>query len=132
MENRKPSLDRSALKQACFDLAADILQERRPIDVEEIQELADQYFKIAAKPVLEEFILGQDRDPNLVLLVVHYLGHRHAIPPLRDDVRWFQEMFECLVELACPNCGGQEEDEQFFKEIEEGIATCRADYQQNG
>ena len=82
MENRKPSLDRVELKRVCFDLAAQVLQERRPIDVEEIQGLADEYFKIADDSTTEEFILGQGRDPNLVLHIVKYLGSRHAIFPL--------------------------------------------------
>ncbi len=130
MEDRKPSLDRPELKRACFELAAQVLQERRPIDVTEIQGLADRYFEIAAASHVEEFILGQDRDPNLVFHIVNYLGKRHAIPPVGHDTTWFQEMFDCLVELACPNCGGTEEDEEFFREIEKGIATCRADYQE--
>jgi len=98
------------------------------MDVTVIQRLADQYFQIAAAPHLEEFIQRMDRDPNLVIHVVKYLGSRHGFPPPGDDIRWFQEKFDCLVELACPNCGGTEEDERFFQEIEEGITSCRADY----
>jgi len=128
MEDIKLTLDRVQLKRACFESAAQVLQKRRPIDVAEIQRLADQYFEVAADPVVEEFILGQERDPNLILQIVNYLGGRHAIPPHGHDNAWFHYMFECLVELACPNCGGTEEDEQFFREIEEGIATSRADY----
>lgn len=131
MEDRKATLDRAELKRACFDVAAQILQERRPIDVAEIEQLADQYFKIAADPDLEDFILGQERDPNLVLHIVNYLGGRHAIPPMGHDAAWFYNMFQCLVEIACPNCVGTQADEPFFRDIEEGIATCRGYYQEN-
>lgn len=129
MEHRKPALDKVELKRVCFDMAAQILGDRDPVDVDAIQGLADEYYKIAADHVVEEFILGQDRDPNLVISIVNYLGGRHAIPPCGRDTAWFNLMFECLVELACPNSAGREEDERFFREIEEGIATCRASYQ---
>lgn len=131
MGDPKPSLDRAELQEACFATAAEILMERRPIDVEEIQTLADRYFEIAGDSLLQEFILGQHRHPNLVIRVVKYLRDKHAIPPCGDDTGWFRHMFDCLIELACPNCAGQEEDEQFFQDIEEGIATSRADYQED-
>jgi hypothetical protein len=127
------TLDRIRLRKICFDMAAQILQERRPIDVMEIQQLADEYFQIAADASVEEFIVGQDRDPNLVLQVVKYLGKRHAIPPVGQDTAWFSHMFECLVELVCPNSAMADEDDiLFFKEIEHGMEMSRALYQDEG
>ena len=49
-----------------------------------------------------QFVDGQGRNPNLIVRAVRYLGGSHAIPPMRGDTRWFEEMLAALIELACP------------------------------
>jgi len=48
---------------------------------------------------------------------------------MRDDTSWFLDMFAVLIELACPNCSGAEDLEPFLRDLEEGMATSRSDYQ---
>ncbi len=43
VEDRKSKLDTVELKRACFEAASMILQKRRPIDVEAIESLADEF-----------------------------------------------------------------------------------------
>lgn len=64
-----------------------------------------------------------DRDPNLIIRAVLYLPHTHAIPPMRDDTSWFQDMLAVSVELACPHCGTTADLKAFFGDLEEGIAV---------
>ncbi len=129
MEDHKPNLDRDELRQACFDMAKQILWRRGPVDVEELQELGEQYYEVAADPMTEEFIQSQNRDPNLVIGIVTYLTDVQAMPQRGHYVERFTCMFVCLLEIACPNYAAfTEQFEPFFQEIEEGIATARAVY----
>lgn len=111
---------------ACVRVAETTLWSREPISADRIPEVAELLFNEVMKH--EEFVVGQGRDPALLIRCVDYLKARHAMPPMRDDVTWFRDMFEVLVELAVPNSESSPEDELFFQDIEAGIAACRADY----
>lgn len=116
----------TALKQACLAVAKRIAWRDGPVD----EVLAASFAEILYKEALfhEEFIRGQDRDPNMITRAVSYLAHAHAIPPIGVDVFWFREMLSALVELACPNTPGRREDEQFYRDIEEGLQILRDDH----
>jgi hypothetical protein len=122
-------LDREELKSACYGVATNTMWAQRPVDVASIEAVAAEFFKIAADQ--EEFVRGQDRDPNLIVRAVWYLNHSHAMPPMRDDTQWFYDMLQVLVELACPNTGASPDLEPFFRDVEQGIATSRADYMES-
>jgi hypothetical protein len=122
VENMK--LNRDELKDACYQVATNTMWDLRPVDVADIQSVADKFFRIAE----QQADLVSDRDPNLVVRAVRYLNHAHAIPPMRDDTQWFSDMLQVLVELACPDNAGSPELEPFYRDIEEGIAISRADY----
>ena len=119
-------LDRDELKAACYEVATNTMWERRPIDVEAIQAVAAEFVKTAE--FHEEFVIGQGRDPNSIIWAVRYLNYVHAMPPMRDDTRWFDDMLQVLVELVCPNSVGSRELEPFFQDIEQGIANYRTGY----
>jgi Fic family protein len=120
-------LDREKLKAACFAVATNTMWERRPVDVEDIEAVAESYFKIAEHH--EEFIKGQKRDPNIIVRAVHYINHFHAMPPMKDDTKWFSNMLDVLVELACPNTIASSELESFYRDVEQGITESRSNYQ---
>jgi hypothetical protein len=119
-------LDVDDLRSACHEVAKSTLWEQRPIDAALIEAHAEKLFRIAQGH--EEFIIGQGRDPNLIARAVRYLDHAHAIPPMADDERWFSNMLEALIELACPNTVVTKEMETFFSDIEEGISIARSSY----
>ena len=119
-------LNRDELKAACYEVATNTMWDRRPVDVDSIQAVAAKFFEIAE--FHEEFVTGQGRDPNLIIRAVRYLNHVHAMPPMRDDTRWFDDMLQVLVELACPNTGASRDQELFYQDIEQGIAESRANY----
>ena len=106
-------LGRDELKAACYQVATNTMWDRRPVDVEAIQTVAAELVKIAE--FHEEFVIGQGRDPNLIIRAVGYLNYVHAMPPMRDDTRWFDDMLRVLVELACPNSVGSRELEPFSR-----------------
>ena len=116
-------LEYDRLKSACFDYAKAVMWDRRPTDVSNIQAFADKVYKSALNNV--EFIQGQARDPNMLTECVRYLALKHAIPPSRDDIRFFENALEVLVELACPNQIVTAEQRRFFQEIRRGI--CKAE-----
>jgi hypothetical protein len=117
------TLDRDALKAACFEAARTAMWDRRPVDVASIDAVASQFFSIALDH--EQFVQGQDRDPDLITRGVSYLSRTHAIPPVRNDTTWFSDTLAVLIELACPNAQGSSESESFYLDIEAGIAVSR-------
>jgi len=119
-------LNVTKLKNACFEVARNTMWDTRPIDVADIESVANRFFEIAKDH--EEFIVGQGQDPNLITRAVLYLAHSHAIPPMRDNIQWYSDMLATLVELACPNVRAIEENEAFYHDIEEGIEIARSEY----
>ena len=118
-------LDHARLRHACFQTARTVMFARRPVAVDAIQALADRFYSDAL--FHEEFVSGQGRDPNLITAAVSHLCHRHAIPPMEDDPRWFGDMLHVLIELCCPNQATLPEEEDFFAELTAGIEQARAD-----
>ncbi|MBC8390268.1 MAG: hypothetical protein H8E13_19755, partial [Actinobacteria bacterium] len=45
----------------------------------------------------------------------------HAIPPMKEDLTWFKNALEVLIELSCPNVIHSKETSQFLYDIEKGI-----------
>jgi hypothetical protein len=79
----KKLLDHDALKTACFEAARTTMWDRWPIDVAAIDAVAEQFFSIAFDQ--EEFVQGQERDPDLITRAVAYLCRTHAIPHMHKD-----------------------------------------------
>ena len=121
-ENGK--LDREELRRACYRVARSAMWSRAPTDVERIQEVADSFYQEAVEH--EEFVTGQGREPNVILRCVQYLERTHAFPGTRESN--FRDMFQVLIELAVPNTGARAESEQFYRDIEAGLACSRLDY----
>jgi len=117
-------LDVKALKDACFQLARNTMWERKPVDLADIQSHAENLYSEAIQ--LEEFIVGQERDPNMLTRAVRYLDQTHAIPPMKDDTWWFYNMLSAIIELACPNMIQSQDSQEIFKDIEEGISIARS------
>lgn len=122
-------LSQESLTAACYDVANRTMSARRPVDVASIEAVAKRFCDIAAEH--EDFLVEQGRDPNLIVRAVRYLADKHAIPPMRNDTRWFSDMLEVLIEIACPNCGTTKDIEAFLRDIEDGIAVGRSDSQFN-
>ena len=68
------------------------------------------------------------RDPNIIVRCVEYFAQIHAIPPMRDDIGYFQDMFQVLLNLAVPESISCRESEEFYRDIEIGIEASRAGY----
>ena len=114
------TLDLRDLRAACFEAAESAKWERKPQPVEDIQELADKYYEIAAE--IAKNIHEVDEDSQIVNRAVWYLSQIHACPPMKTDVRWFGEMLEALLELALPNTYvGAGKPQAFLQDLLKGI-----------
>ncbi len=124
-------LDENLLYEACKKVVGQTLwQTPNPqdisdiIDTDQINTTAKKYFNEALRHV--EFIVEQGRDPNLITRAISYLSQSNAIPPMKEDLKWFSNMLEALIELACPNViHDSEETTKFLFDIEEGIKEIR-------
>lgn len=127
---KQKALDKVALAAACKAVVKQTLW-RGPkpqsvddiADTDQISRLAAAYQEIALRHL--EFIEDQKRDPNMLTRAIEYLAEGHAIPPMKDDTRWFDEMLTALIELACPNFIHSKPATAFFKDIEQGIEVAR-------
>lgn len=114
------TLDLMDLRAACFEAAGSAKWERRPQPVEDIQELADKFYERASERAKEIHEINEDS--QIVNRAVWYLAQVHAIPPMRDDVTWFHEMLEALLELAIPNTYvAVGKPQAFLKDLLKGI-----------
>ena len=114
-------LSQRSLMTACYEVASRTMSARRPVDVASIEAVAKQFFKIAEE--YQDFVTEQGRDPTLIDRGVRYLADKHAIPPIRDNTQWFSDVFEVLIELACPNTGATQNSNEFIRDVEDGIAV---------
>jgi hypothetical protein len=119
--------NRAALEERCYELARSIRWKNDRVDEVLARAMVEGYVREAL--FHEEYLVGQGRDPNLVVEAVRYLAQVHAIPPHEGNMEWFRTALEILVELACPNAGVTEAQRKFFEELEEGIAESKADYE---
>lgn len=118
--------DRQLLERACFDLVRSIRWKDGPIEKVVAQAMVPGYVEIALHH--EDFLVGQGRDPNIIVRAVRYLAHVHAIPPHEGNMEWFKSAMDILIELACPNTGVESDQEPFFQDLLQGINEARSDY----
>lgn len=111
---------KGALNDACLELAKHVLVTKNGMSNDIVETLAAKFQDEALRYL--DFIIGQDRDPNILTRAVHYLVDSHAIPPMGSDISWFREMLTCLVELAVPNSGLTQKSAEFLKDVQIGIA----------
>lgn len=119
-------ISRKALEHACFHAAQNMLWAKRPVDADQIRAVAHSLYKHALDH--EEYVVRVGRDPDIIVRCVEYFAKKHAIPPMHDGIDVFRDMFDALLELAVPNTAGSCESEEFYCDIEMGIAISRSDY----
>lgn len=112
--------NKSELYRACMEVAEVTLWERKnPVSHEKVKTLADKFF-IEANGIGE---LSEELSPgeNPIVHVVRYLAFTHAIPPMGEDTRWFDQSLEVLMELCCSNMLQSPDSSKFFMLVEQGI-----------
>ncbi|MBA5690640.1 hypothetical protein [Rugamonas apoptosis] len=112
-------LYKGALNDACLELAKQVLWTNNGVSSDIVETLAARFQDEVLSHV--DFIVGQNRDPNILTRAVHYLVDSHAIPPMGSDIAWFRQMLTCLVELAVPNSGLTPKGAEFLKDVQIGI-----------
>ncbi len=113
-------LYKGALNDACVELAKQVLWTANGVSNDIVETLAAKFQDEALQSV--DFIVGQDRDPNILTRAIHYLADSHAIPPMGSDVNWFRLMLSCVMELAVPNAGLTIKGAEFLTDMQVGIA----------
>ena len=133
---RKSELNNKELLKACKEVVKSTLwQTQNPIDVsdiidsDQINNTINTYYKNALFHV--KFIENQKRDPHLITRAVYYLAHVHAIPPMKDNTIWFNEVLTALIELACSNTRHTAHSAEFLNDIEDEIKEIRSNIYDN-
>lgn len=113
-------LRRGALNDACIALAKSVFPGSMDLSSDLIETLAHRYQEAALRHA--DYIIGQERDPNIITRAVTYLTDAHGIPPMGTDVEWFILMLECVIELAVPNSNYGGDAALFLKDVSVGVA----------
>ena len=123
-------MDEKALRKACEAIAEQTMRNTPEphkiedvITSEEVEAVVATYCDIGRQQAA--MLEHGGEDPALVLVAIDYLS-RHAIPPMRDDSRWFRESLHTLLVLARPTITGLEAtDHPFLEELLQGIAEAK-------
>ena len=123
-------LDREGLLSACKEVArATLWQTPEPfelrdiVDTDQIAATVQAYFDEAVRQA--DSVAEQGGDPNLVMRAVLYLAHEHAIPPMKDDVTWFEDHLDVLLRLVFPITEPAENAARFMKDVEAAAKAYR-------
>jgi len=117
-------LNTEALHAACLQVAGETLWTMKGEKKSTAKEIEDHAAKLKGIALHQlEFITEQGRDPNILVRAVRYLAHTHAIPPMRNDTRWFTDMLEVLLELACPNTSIPPRGKEFITDLRRGLSA---------
>jgi hypothetical protein len=112
------------LRKACFEVARCVKWSRKPVDADEISELASKFYEIAK----DQKSTGElEIDLPLITRAVRYLGSVHANPPMDDNTRWFYNKLRVVLEIARPNAGIDEENKEFLRDMLQGIVESLSD-----
>jgi len=121
-------LDRDALDRACLQLAQTVLWKTTGMSSDVAETVAARFAEASLHHV--DFIVGQQRDPNILTRSILYLNVAHAIPPMATDIRWFDSMLRCVIEFAVPNSGLSAESAAVLHDIRVGIAESLDDVEE--
>ena len=116
-------INQKELKIACYEVAKNIKWAMKPVDVKDIEELANKLEKDSLFYL--EFIETQGRDPDLLIRAIRYIGHSLTFPSESIDISWFGDVLGTLIEIACPNTILNREIGLFLDDLEEGIIESR-------
>ncbi len=108
------------LRIVCLQLAKRTMWMNRPIDNDEIERAAEQFFH-EAKTFVEE-VSERGDDGAFVVDAVRYLANSHALPSIRDSIQWFRDMLAVLVELFSPNSPPSASDKEFYRALLKALA----------
>ena len=123
-----PGFDREALRRACHKLADQLLPSRSPdADIARHVVLGEAMMRNALGHV--DFLVAQQRDPNLLTAAVLYITNHHAMPQGDPEyaIVWFSASLDVLAELMCPNTPGTAEEAIIYAALTEGLTELRAD-----
>lgn len=110
---------RGALNDACVALAKSVYPGSMELSPDVIETLAYKYETIAIQYL--DYIVMQGRDPNILTRAVTYLCDAHGIPPMGTEMSWFENMFQCVIELAVPNSLYGGDALNFLNDVRDGI-----------
>lgn len=115
-------MDETALLRACHDAARVTLWQKdnpQATSLDATATLAAQFKALVVDhaPYLE----AEGIDANVLTSCVKYLVHVHAIPPMRDNAWWLNDMMEVLVNLISPNTRLDDESVEFLRTLRDAI-----------
>jgi hypothetical protein len=124
MNERISEAEDSELEAACFELARTAKWAQKPINSDEIRNLAGRFVKIAKSRI---FVSDELQiDAPLITRAVRYLTPAHGLPT-GDDTQWFGDILTAVLEVARPNSGLDKQGQEFLKDMRQGIGSLLDD-----
>ncbi len=107
------------IEEACLRVARTNLWDNKPHDATMIINYQKKIVVVALK-ALEHFeSLGATEQD--VADAIHYVDQVYALPPIKDNVAWFNSTLHTILELAFPNGGVTDEAARFAEKLISGL-----------
>ena len=110
-----------ALYQACFALARITHWKTEPVAVSQIESFAQKLLAEALSQVASIETLGGSEEQ--VVRAVRYIEQAHAIPPIGDNIDWFRDTLQALMEIVFPNTELDGAALDFLFDLQSGITS---------
>src|SRR3712207_79318 len=97
------ALDTNDLRQACYDVARSTgweMDDPLSTSLDAVTPVASRYLDVALRHA--QAVEADGEDPSVVARAVRFLGEVHAMPPMGEDLRWFDDMLAALLGLLEP------------------------------
>ncbi len=123
-------MDPSIIYNACFELASTLIAKKHTLTINKVEGNLTEQAGIANELnsiALEHLwgIIDNGSDEKLIARAINYIHFVHAIPPLKDNYFWFDEMLRTLLELTCPKIILDNQVIIFLDDLEKGIHKAR-------
>ena len=89
------------IKSACLEVAKINMWDNKPADAKPIGDFQEKITEIGIEAL--EHYRDLDANEQDISDAIHYIAQWYALPPIRDDSRWFKEVLSTLLDLAFPN-----------------------------
>lgn len=109
----------NVIRTACLEVAKTNMWDNKLTDAAPMIAFIGSMSAVGVEAVHNYRNLGASEQD--VADAIHYIAQVYALPPIRDDIRWFKEVLDTLLQIAFPNGGVGDEGARFAKRLITGI-----------
>jgi len=107
------------IEKACLEVAQTNMFEGKPIDAEPMIAYHQKLVAIGLEAL--EHHKGSGATEQDIANAIYYIAQVYALPPIKDNIKWFSETLHTILEIAFPNSGITGNAVSFAKKLMAGL-----------